>query len=223
MVDALRGGSLLTGSSAAQASVTDAGRKLVGTNFDSFLKMLTTQMTNQNPMSPMSTQEFTTQLVQFSQVEQLMNVARTTEKSVSVQESTNLLQAAALKGSTVRVRSDLGVVRNGSIDIQADIPANTTNLQVAIADSLGRVVAARELAPGAGTRAISIPAIDDLGTPMTDAAYRIAVTGRNASGLNITIPTTSSIAVTGVERGGSGVTLRTQGGAVALTDVISFE
>jgi len=223
MVDALRGASPIAGNGAASASVTDAGRKLVGTNFDSFLKMLTTQMTNQNPMSPMSTQEFTTQLVQFSQVEQLMNVARTTEKSVSVQESTNLLQAAELKGSTVRVRSDLGVVRNGRIEMQADVPANTTQLRVTVADSLGRVVVARELAPGTGTRSISIPAIDDLGTPMTDAAYRVAVTGRNGNGLNITIPTTASIAVTGVERGGSGVALRTQGGTVALTDVISFE
>ena len=100
--------SLLGGARAATpaSAVASSGQKLVGSNFDTFLKMLTTQMTNQNPMSPMSTQEFTAQLVQFSQVEQLMNMSRSVERGVTVQESTNLLQAASLAGQTVSVRSE---------------------------------------------------------------------------------------------------------------------
>ena len=79
-------------------ATTGANRKLIGNNFDTFLRMLTTQMTHQNPLSPMDTHEFTTQLVQFSQVEQLMNMSRSVERGVAVQESTNLLQAASLAG-----------------------------------------------------------------------------------------------------------------------------
>lgn len=39
-------------------------------NFDTFLTLLTTQLKNQDPTSPMDSKEFTQQLVQFSQVEQ---------------------------------------------------------------------------------------------------------------------------------------------------------
>ena len=45
-------------------------------NFDTFLTLLTTQLKNQDPTSPMDSKEFTNQLVQFSQVEQAINQDR---------------------------------------------------------------------------------------------------------------------------------------------------
>src|SRR6185312_8384343 len=39
-------------------------------NFDTFLSLLTTQLKNQNPLDPLDTNQFTSQLVQFSSVEQ---------------------------------------------------------------------------------------------------------------------------------------------------------
>ena len=53
------------------ASATDPGGALDFTqNFDTFLTLLTTQLKNQDPLSPMDTNQFTQQLVAFSQVEQ---------------------------------------------------------------------------------------------------------------------------------------------------------
>ncbi|MEA2888407.1 MAG: flagellar basal-body rod modification protein FlgD, partial [Bradyrhizobium sp.] len=46
-----------------------AGSTLAG-NFQTFLTLLTTQLQNQNPMDPLDTNQFTSQLVQFSSVEQ---------------------------------------------------------------------------------------------------------------------------------------------------------
>ena len=39
-------------------------------NFDTFLTLLTTQLRNQDPLSPLDTEKFTEQLVQFASVEQ---------------------------------------------------------------------------------------------------------------------------------------------------------
>ena len=45
-------------------------------DFDAFLLLLTTQLKNQDPLSPMEPTEFTSQLVQFASVEQQINTNR---------------------------------------------------------------------------------------------------------------------------------------------------
>ncbi len=42
---------------------------------DEFMKILVTQLSNQDPMQPMEDKEFISQMAQFSSVEQLMNMA----------------------------------------------------------------------------------------------------------------------------------------------------
>src|SRR6201989_99714 len=51
------------------ATSNDAMAQLSG-NFSTFLTLLTTQLKNQDPTSPMDSNQFTQQLVEFSQVEQ---------------------------------------------------------------------------------------------------------------------------------------------------------
>jgi len=55
----------------------------LASNFETFLKLLTTQLKNQDPLSPMDTESFTTQLVQFSAVEQAIKTNRQLEQLVS--------------------------------------------------------------------------------------------------------------------------------------------
>ena len=57
-----------SGSSAGTGLATDS--KSIAGNFDTFLSLLTTQLKNQNPLDPLDTNQFTSQLVQFSSVEQ---------------------------------------------------------------------------------------------------------------------------------------------------------
>ena len=48
-----------------------ANKTTLAGNFDAFLRLLTTQLKNQNPLEPLDTNQFTQQLVQFAQVEQI--------------------------------------------------------------------------------------------------------------------------------------------------------
>lgn len=59
----------VTGTNTAPTTQSNALSKLA-TDSTMFLKLLTTQMQNQDPLDPMDTSEYTAQLVQFSQVEQ---------------------------------------------------------------------------------------------------------------------------------------------------------
>jgi len=207
----------------APSGVAKSGQKLVGSNFDSFLKMLTTQMTNQNPMSPMSTQEFTAQLVQFSQVEQLMNMSRSVERGVAVQEATNLLQAASLSGSDVSVRSEAVEVLRGATAFDIDVPAGTSALRASLFDGSGNLLARSELPAGSGPRSVALTPRMASGAQFPDGSYRIQVVGRNQAGLDVAVPTTATVRVSGVERGADGVKLRTATGSVPLQDVVAVK
>ena len=57
-----------TNSSASVAGAVDNTE--IASNFTQFLQLLTTQLQNQDPLSPMDTNQFTQQLVEFAQVEQ---------------------------------------------------------------------------------------------------------------------------------------------------------
>ena len=60
-----------TGNSAAATNAM-ASQQIAG-NFQSFLQLLTTQLQNQNPLSPLDTNQFTQQLVEFAGVQQQIN------------------------------------------------------------------------------------------------------------------------------------------------------
>ncbi|HEY8309437.1 MAG TPA: flagellar hook capping FlgD N-terminal domain-containing protein [Gemmatimonadaceae bacterium] len=59
-------------SSSASNAITDAAGGAMGK--DQFVKLLVTEMQNQDPMNPMDGKDLAAQLAQFSSVEQLMNI-----------------------------------------------------------------------------------------------------------------------------------------------------
>jgi flagellar basal-body rod modification protein FlgD len=74
-----------TGSSATTSTAASSAK--LTQDYNSFLKLLTTQMQNQDPLSPMESTEFTNQLVQFSQVEQQISQNTKLDKLVSLQNN----------------------------------------------------------------------------------------------------------------------------------------
>ena len=65
--------SATSAANASSSSQAGGAQKTLSSNFDTFLTLLTTQLQNQDPLQPMDSNQFTLQLVQFSQVEQQIN------------------------------------------------------------------------------------------------------------------------------------------------------
>src|SRR5664279_2917410 len=75
----------------------------IASNFTTFLQLLTTQLQNQDPLSPMDTNQFTQQLVQFAGVEQQMKSNDQLATLVSLQQNAQTTEALAMVGATVVV------------------------------------------------------------------------------------------------------------------------
>lgn len=108
---------------------------IVGLNsdFSQFLSLLTTQLQNQDPLSPMETNEFTNQLVAFSGVEQQINANQKLDDLVALNISTASSQALDYVGKAINyVSSEFDYDGIGSSKIRYSIsePAKSTTIRV---------------------------------------------------------------------------------------------
>ncbi|MDA8781622.1 hypothetical protein N9N16_00275 [Porticoccaceae bacterium] len=89
---------------------------------DAFLTLLTTQLTNQNPLDPMDNEAFVAQLAQFSSVEGIKGMQASLENMVSGMRQDQMLAGANLVGKKVAVQGGYfdggnGAMSQGSIDL----------------------------------------------------------------------------------------------------------
>jgi flagellar hook assembly protein FlgD len=91
-------------STTAAPQTGSAALNSLSANFGDFLKLLMTQLQNQNPTSPLDTNQFTSELVQFSSVEQQIN----TNTSLTPQESPHLSDRSKNVGEERLVLQHLG-------------------------------------------------------------------------------------------------------------------
>lgn len=90
------------------ASAAAAAREAQSVDYDTFLRLLVTQLENQDPLEPISETEFVAQLATFSNVEQN---TRTNENLAALITQMGLAQAAGLVGRTVTTGTgETGVV-----------------------------------------------------------------------------------------------------------------
>src|SRR5215831_803836 len=126
-----------TGSVGTAANST-AASQLAG-NFDEFLQMLTTQLKNQDPLSPLDPNQFTQELVQFSSVEQQIQTNTSLNTLISLQQNAQVTSALGFVGHTVVVNGSMAQLNNGqAVWNYSATSAGTATINVS--DSTGKVV-----------------------------------------------------------------------------------
>lgn len=186
--------------SATTETASGKSRSALADNFDSFLLLLTTQLQNQDPTSPMDADQFTQQLVQFSGVEQQIRANETLTELVSLLQADQLSQSVSYLGSEVEAGGD--VVRLGEdgvakVHYELDGPASQVN--IVISDELGRVVATRQGVTDAGRQSITWDGLGDNGSQYTEGSFKVSIQAENAAGGSVNADTTISGIVDGVE------------------------
>ena len=108
---------------------------------EDFLKLMTTQLKNQDPMKPMENGEFMGQLAQFGTVSGIEEVRTELQNLSGSLVSNQSLQAAAVLGRQVLIPGSQGVLEaDGAIDGAVDLPNAITNLNIGIYDLSGQLI-----------------------------------------------------------------------------------
>ncbi|WP_374631562.1 flagellar hook assembly protein FlgD [Ferrovibrio sp.] len=156
-------------------------------NFDTFLKLLTTQLKNQDPTSPMDSKEFTQQLVQFSQVEQQINQNKNLEKLISMIGAQTANANLGYIGKDVVVNGGGGTLaQDGKIDWMYNLPAGVTTAKANVYDEAGKLVYSTNLTPKAGRADFSWDGTRSDGVIPKPGNYKMEVVAKDGNGKALT-------------------------------------
>lgn len=186
-------------------------------NFDNFLKLLTTQLQNQDPTSPMDADQFTQQLVQFSSVEQQIRSNETLTELAGLMRADQLSQSVSYLGSEVEVDGD--VVRLGSdgiAKVHYDIDQRAGAVTVNILDELGNRIASFQGENEAGRHSLTWDGLGDDGVRRSEGSFKIEILAETAAGEPVLATTAITGIVDGVEMNGSETMLSVDGVLVPL-------
>src|SRR5690242_5338005 len=125
-------------SSSTTQSGDDALASLSG-DYSNFLTLLTTQLKNQDPLSPMDATQFTQQLVQFSAVEQQINGNKKLDQLIGLQSTANAYGAVGFVGTTIAADSDDVALQSGKAKFDYTIDKTGGSATLKILDASGNI------------------------------------------------------------------------------------
>ncbi|MCC5995721.1 MAG: flagellar hook assembly protein FlgD [Oceanicaulis sp.] len=193
-------GQILPGASRSNDSGLAAGN--LADNFDTFLRLLTQQLQNQDPLNPMDSQEFVTQLVQFSSVEQQIAQTRSLDALLALQGANAAMSAAGYLGRDVTVSVNTAELSNGEARWTYELPRAAQRTDLMISDAAGRVVATLPGQTGSGSHPLVWDGRDAAGNTLPPGVYTLQASARDAEGESITASVRVSGRVTGVDLSG---------------------
>ncbi len=186
-------------SSSNAASATNSSLDQLAGNFNSFLTLLTTQLQNQDPLDPLDTNQFTQQLVEFSSVQQQVDMNTNMQTLISLQQSSEASSAMQLIGANVTLTgtsSPLTSTTPASWNLNSAGPA-TGN--VTITNSSGTTVYTGTTSLNTGNNTYTWNGTGNSGQTWPAGQYTIAVTATGASGQAVTVSSQVQGTVSGVD------------------------
>jgi len=175
----------------AQQIPAPTPKSALGADFNMFLKLLTTQMQNQDPLSPMDSTQYTQQLVQYSQVEQSVQQSATLKDILARLSTQDMSQAAGFIGKEA--------VFSSAVSGLGDRPASwsyTADRALAsgiasVRDASGATVFTGPISPSGNSGKFSWDGTLADGTRAPKGAYTLTIQGVDAAGAALT-PTIAS-------------------------------
>lgn len=187
---------------------------------DRFLKLLVTQLKNQDPLNPMDNAQMTSQLAQISTVDGIEKLNQTLQLILNGNNENQAMQAAALVGHGVLVPGAGLALTDGMAIGGIELAEPADRVSVTIKDANGIAVKTLELGSlGAGSRAFSWNGLTDGGTPAADGAYSMSVSAQRGEA-QVGIKALELGIVSSVARSNQGVSLNVGAlGTFSMSDV----
>ena len=145
-------------------------------NFDTFLQLLTTQLQNQDPTSPMDSNQFTQQLVEYSQVEQQINTNTNLQTLITQGTSQSGAYATVYLGKNVTVTNGKASLTNGAASWTYNLGTTAASTTLTVTNASGSVVYTGAGETTAGNNTFNWNGQDNNGNQLPDGTYTLAVT-----------------------------------------------
>ncbi len=184
----------------------------LSSNFTSFLSLLMTQLKNQDPTTPLDTNQFTQELVQFSSVEQQITTNSSLTTLIQATQGNEVIGATAVTGKTVTLDTDHIALQNGTGAINFTT-ASAEPVSVTVSDASGKEIRQASVTSAAGANTWTWNGKDDSGATVADGSYAVAVVG-STNGTSAAVPFTVTATATGVTNTNGAVAL--QAGALTV-------
>jgi flagellar basal-body rod modification protein FlgD len=163
-------------SSSTSTPTGDDALKSLSGDYSNFLTLLTTQLKNQDPLSPMDSTQFTQQLVQFSAVEQQINGNKKLDQLIGLQSTANAYGAVGFVGTTIAADSHDVPLQGGKSKFDYTIEKGGGAATLKILDASGNVVMLKGVDSAVGTHPVEWDGTDYFGNQLKDGKYTVSVT-----------------------------------------------
>jgi len=165
----------------------------LSSNFSTFLTLLTTQLKNQDPTSPMDSNQFTQQLVMYSQVEQQINTNDNLKTLIGQGTTNAAAMAGTYLGKKVSITNGNASLTAGAANWSYDLATASAATQLTITDANGKTVYTGAGATTAGNHLFAWDGKDNGGNQLNDGTYKLTVTAADSASNKVT----SSVASAG--------------------------
>lgn len=205
----------------SSSGATSSARSSVSQTFDDFLGLLTTQLTNQDPLDPTDPSEFTNQLVEFSQVEQLI---AQTEKLESLDTLANTLQTQSALNYVGRdvtvIGSRFSYDGEEPMELVYALDDTAATVGISIMDAEGNVVLQADGERTQGRHTFTFEGLDEQGDALEAGNYIMKIAALDSDGATVSSSTAVPGRVTGVQTADGAITLLLGGVSASFDQVI---
>lgn len=192
----------------------------LSSNFSDFLSLLMTQLQNQDPSSPMDSNQFTSELVQFTGVEQQINTNNDLTQLIQLNQASQVEQSSAMIGKPVTATSSQLTLQNSSAQIEFNT-ASAEPVAIAVYNSAGAQIQTASLTSSAGTNTWTWNGQSANGVSEPDGAYTVSVMSVGTNGTTTSIPFTVTGTATSVINNSGTVEVQMGGLTLPFSDVTS--
>ncbi|MCA6224389.1 MAG: flagellar hook assembly protein FlgD [Phenylobacterium sp.] len=211
-----------TAAPAAKQDISILGKEQLATSYDTFMKLLSAQIKNQDPLSPMDGNQFTQQLVQMTGVQQQL-YSNDLLKQLVTNSGTGMSDAVSVIGREITAASDKAIVTAGQAKWNYNLGKDAASVKIEVLDSKGKIVAvAAPTNVGAGDQIFTWNGTDLNGVKRADGGeYTLKITPLDASGATVVSKVFQRGIVTAVEQVGGQPVLSLGGAKVPWSVVTS--
>lgn len=186
---------------AVQAAQTQQQSASLASDFTQFLTLLTTQLQNQDPLSPLDSNQFTEQLVQFSQVEQALNTNTKLDDLLNLQIGNAATSALGYVGLDVSyVSAEIALEEGDPTTIRYSLDGAATVSKINIFDESGQLVFSADAERGVGAHEFEWNGRDLVNNELPTGTYVVRIDSLDANEDSVETTTVVKSRVRGIEQ-----------------------